>query len=102
MATHPFFFQAEDGIRDYKVTGVQTCSLPIYYQSCRRACSTARSAAGDHRIVASGGQRKIGEEHLTTGRICQKIGVLKPLVGEWRNTRNNTRKQEAVTRISCA
>src|SRR5205807_1413962 len=25
----PFFFQAEDGIRDYKVTGVQTCALPI-------------------------------------------------------------------------
>src|SRR5256885_11623210 len=28
-----FFFQAEDGIRDYKVTGVQTCALPI----CRLA-----------------------------------------------------------------
>src|SRR2546426_3112555 len=28
-----FFFQAEDGIRDYKVTGVQTCALPI----CSRA-----------------------------------------------------------------
>src|ERR1022692_1663876 len=26
-----FFFQAEDGIRDYKVTGVQTCALPIYW-----------------------------------------------------------------------
>src|SRR5256885_4577651 len=26
-----FFFQAEDGIRDYKVTGVQTCALPIYF-----------------------------------------------------------------------
>src|SRR5256885_2853798 len=24
-----FFLQAEDGIRDYKVTGVQTCALPI-------------------------------------------------------------------------
>src|SRR3954464_16105308 len=24
-----FFFQAEDGIRDYRVTGVQTCALPI-------------------------------------------------------------------------
>src|SRR3712207_6879402 len=29
----PFFFQAEDGIRDIGVTGVQTCALPI----CRRA-----------------------------------------------------------------
>src|SRR4051794_5778013 len=25
-----FFFQAEDGIRDGRVTGVQTCALPIY------------------------------------------------------------------------
>ena len=25
-----FFFQAEDGIRDRDVTGVQTCALPIY------------------------------------------------------------------------
>src|SRR5256885_9659313 len=31
-----FFFQAEDGIRDYKVTGVQTCALPIYLGMPRR------------------------------------------------------------------
>src|SRR2546430_5761372 len=40
-----FFFQAEDGIRDLTVTGVQTCALPI---SCRR---TSTDAAG----VAAGG-----------------------------------------------
>src|SRR5437773_10930817 len=28
-----FFFQAEDGIRDRDVTGVQTCALPIYLVS---------------------------------------------------------------------
>ena len=28
-----FFFQAEDGIRDVAVTGVQTCALPISIQS---------------------------------------------------------------------
>src|SRR5260370_19073426 len=28
-----FFFQAEDGIRDSSVTGVQTCALPIYFIS---------------------------------------------------------------------
>src|SRR2546430_17254023 len=27
---HCFFFQAEDGIRDLTVTGVQTCALPIF------------------------------------------------------------------------
>src|SRR5256885_13271360 len=30
-----FFFQAEDGIRDYKVTGVQTCALPIFIPGLR-------------------------------------------------------------------
>src|SRR5438445_374911 len=34
-----FFFQAEDGIRDIGVTGVQTCTLPI-----SRSASAARSA----------------------------------------------------------
>src|SRR5690606_40487129 len=28
-----FFFQAEDGIRDFHVTGVQTCALPICEQT---------------------------------------------------------------------
>src|SRR5256885_5148523 len=37
-----FFFQAEDGIRDYKVTGVQTCALPI----CRGRGLAAREHDG--------------------------------------------------------
>src|SRR2546430_2948078 len=32
-----FFFQAEDGIRDLTVTGVQTCALPIYCRGARGA-----------------------------------------------------------------
>ena len=31
-----FFFQAEDGIRDVAVTGVQTCVLPIYKRERER------------------------------------------------------------------
>src|SRR5205085_6257481 len=31
-----FFFQAEDGIRDLTVTGVQTCALPIFAGPYRR------------------------------------------------------------------
>src|SRR2546426_12661630 len=48
-----FFFQAEDGIRDYKVTGVQTCALPICRVplmgrvSTRRPSSTHRKRSGD-------------------------------------------------------
>src|SRR5215203_691329 len=42
-----FFFQAEDGIRDIGVTGVQTCALPIcLFRDARRAgLSRARAVA---------------------------------------------------------
>src|SRR5438552_6602233 len=39
-----FFFQAEDGIRDDLVTGVQTCALPIYLRA-RVALSVLRAFA---------------------------------------------------------
>src|SRR2546426_596736 len=42
-----FFFQAEDGIRDYKVTGVQTCALPIYHTPEKRA-RPPRAHHADH------------------------------------------------------
>src|SRR5256885_12756150 len=35
-----FFFQAEDGIRDYKVTGVQTCALPIWFEQMEHAMAS--------------------------------------------------------------
>src|SRR6266704_2361401 len=35
-----FFFQAEDGIRDRNVTGVQTCALPISRKRVRAAASS--------------------------------------------------------------
>src|SRR6478735_11264568 len=40
-----FFFQAEDGIRDYKVTGVQTCALPICLAGARDRAARRRSGA---------------------------------------------------------
>src|SRR5205085_7416828 len=40
-----FFFQAEDGIRDLTVTGVQTCALPIY----DGRVTGAAAAVGDDR-----------------------------------------------------
>src|SRR5690606_40139607 len=43
-----FFFQAEDGIRDFHVTGIQTCALPIYMavRLPRRAAAETSCAAG--------------------------------------------------------
>src|SRR2546430_11781717 len=36
-----FFFQAEDGIRDLTVTGVQTCALPIFQDGDKFAATIA-------------------------------------------------------------
>src|SRR6266436_1306513 len=41
-----FFFQAEDGIRDVAVTGVQTCALPIYIHKRRASGLAGRGLAG--------------------------------------------------------
>src|SRR2546426_4361825 len=49
-----FFFQAEDGIRDYKVTGVQTCALPISDRAnrplklCRERRDEIPDGGGEH------------------------------------------------------
>src|SRR5690606_41011901 len=55
---HITFYQAEDGIRDFHVTGVQTCALPIYElvrldrrhdaARARRAVADARAAGFDN------------------------------------------------------
>src|SRR2546430_5893714 len=46
-----FFFQAEDGIRDLTVTGVQTCALPISTRAGqrRRLCGATHRAGRDPR-----------------------------------------------------
>src|SRR5438034_11381572 len=53
-----FFFQAEDGIRDHCVTGVQTCALPI----CAVSTSAPGSSGGDISVIAG------SEIQLTDGR----------------------------------
>src|SRR5690606_40377765 len=44
-------FQAEDGIRDFHVTGVQTCALPIY--GARRAVADLEEAHQARRLAAA-------------------------------------------------
>src|SRR5215469_17068519 len=48
-----FFFQAEDGIRDLYVTGVQTCALPISPEREPRRRCTARTCALPRRAASS-------------------------------------------------
>src|SRR6266513_4218840 len=57
-----FFFQAEDGIRDRNVTGVQTCALPIWLGDAEAA---ARVADGDRPVAEP-------RHDLTADRMCQR------------------------------
>src|SRR5258706_10292158 len=47
-----FFFQAEDGIRDWSVTGVQTCALPISHE--RRTTLIDRGTGSEDGALARG------------------------------------------------
>src|SRR5690606_40104182 len=50
-----FFFQAEDGIRDFHVTGVQTCALPIWGDEAPESIATRgnHAARADRLSTAS-------------------------------------------------
>src|SRR5882762_10890184 len=62
-----FFFQAEDGIRDSSVTGVQTCALPICSPaaaiSARNLSRLTRSRASSRRVTTiRSEERRVGKE----------------------------------------
>src|SRR5699024_12043423 len=61
-----FFFQAEDGIRDRNVTGVQTCALPILARSSPRFCSSRRGSEGDE---IEGGECEAGDRDGAVGAV---------------------------------
>src|SRR2546429_7354972 len=48
-----FFFQAEDGIRDVAVTGVQTCALPISACACCYRCDVSFLVHPHYRLLGS-------------------------------------------------
>src|SRR5256885_7746391 len=71
-----FFFQAEDGIRDYKVTGVQTCALPIYRALgrervvIRRVWAGAKRDSRPHFRCSGVDHRRNGEAKRVTRVAC--------------------------------
>src|SRR5690606_39433323 len=56
-----FFFQAEDGIRDFHVTGVQTCALPI--------CRPFRRAPSEWPSSAHSGSTRAGSSPSAASRV---------------------------------
>src|SRR3989454_3625512 len=81
-----FFFQAEDGIRDYKVTGVQTCALPISPEQLRGQPTDTRSdiyAAGAVLYEMATGQRPF--PHSQNAELIGAILHESPLLPSRRN-----------------
>src|SRR2546422_5051362 len=62
-----FFFQAEDGIRDVAVTGVQTCALPI----CYALQSQQRTARAQQEGFF---KEELAPMHVTRGVLDKKTG----------------------------
>src|SRR5688572_30977158 len=85
-----FFFQAEDGIRDLTVTGVQTCALPIY------PCSTpSRSASNDARPLTFGSVTVVrSTSMMRAGRARYAAAVMSPVTSVFEvNTRIGERSK---------
>src|SRR5437879_12311197 len=70
-----FFFQAEDGIRDTSVTGVQTCALPISRADRGRPRSSRRSAPRSARARGQIWERaRERSEERRVGKECRSRG----------------------------
>src|SRR5688500_20262972 len=80
-----FFFQAEDGIRDYKVTGVQTCALPILVVDA----------------ALTPVQQKTLEE-VTKSKVIDRTGLILEIFGERAATAEGRLQVELeIGRASC-
>src|SRR5256885_11069122 len=105
-----FFFQAEDGIRDYKVTGVQTCALPIFERLYFKGGQlkeliaildrqTQTGATGQVKVVAylklDRKSTRLNSSHLV---ISYAVFCLKKKKNTYRHT---SRRDPRATRIWC-
>src|SRR5699024_11750431 len=90
-----FFFQAEDGIRDRNVTGVQTCALPISGMLEGRArvyCHFGREVEFDQHLLAwmrrlrtLRGGGVVPKEFVSLGHLLHDLRSEERRVGkEWR------------------
>src|SRR5205809_2921678 len=69
-----FFFQAEDGIRDVAVTGVQTCALPIFERALPLAEEPTEIRATALSVAASEAAMR-GDEVRVTELLCEGISI---------------------------
>src|SRR5207244_7093588 len=90
-----FFFQAEDGIRDDLVTGVQTCALPISSLSISPASTTrVRSRTTPGSSTTTGGRR---QGTSATGSTCVRRSSQPG--GQSRTSRSPTSRRSEERRV---
>src|SRR3989449_2101860 len=84
MSSWSFFFQAEDGIRDVAVTGVQTCALPISIGRGQRELiigdrGTGKTAIAVDTIINQKGEGvicvyvAIGQKNSTVAAVVERL-----------------------------
>src|SRR5690606_41185895 len=67
------FFQAEDGIRDFHVTGVQTCALPISERG--RITHDESLTTALHRAVRAGLASAAVDPHRLPDQPLERVGI---------------------------
>src|SRR5690606_40678227 len=83
-----FFFQAEDGIRDFHVTGVQTCALPICTatsprRSRRLSGRSSRSTRRGSRLTGARCPTLADERGAFTERRADRCPITGPALSSW-------------------
>src|SRR5690606_40668053 len=89
-----FFFRAEDGIRDFHVTGVQTCALPIWFPAAIPALRYARARMSPSPRIPAGNRLD-----MRTGRCAGSKQPLLPAARPARARKHPSPRE--IGRASC-
>src|SRR5437763_16957586 len=76
-----FFFQAEDGIRDTSVTGVQTCALPIWQVQRRASMPGFRRGRVPLEMVRQHFADRVEQEFQIGRASCRERGEISEVAG---------------------
>src|SRR2546427_8536386 len=85
-----FFFQAEDGIRDLTVTGVQTCALPIYQRLAGQQVVDASLQHSPHRPDAT---RRLRATSMRVDRMQITVDLERDVLGGLRSEERRVGKE---------
>src|SRR5205809_8053938 len=70
-----FFFQAEDGIRDVAVTGVQTCALPISELRLNVSGCSGFHSGSSKRVASRAARGKVSRRRSEERRVGKSVDL---------------------------